>query len=194
MTTQIFLVRHGLRYHTKGDPGLTPEGVEQSKKVGKYLMQYPIYQIRTSPLLRAKETAQHINESLKQELIIDERLRERITWGDDPNHTFGDFLKLWKKTKQDRLWQPPVGSSSAAVGNRLLELVAELPDDLRGIVLVSHGGSISDLLRSAFSAEELDAFVPNFHLGWDENLPECSVTELVKNEESLKLVSIGQTV
>jgi len=194
MTTSIFLVRHGLRYHTKGDPGLTEEGVEQAKMVGKYLQQYPIAQVCTSPLLRAKETAYYINTSLHLEITIDERLRERVNWGDNPTHTFADFLAIWKKTKADRHWVPPVGASSEATGNRILELLAELPDDLPGIVLVSHGGTISDTLRSEFSAEELDAHVPHFHLGWDENLPECSITELRKHESGLDIVSIGKVL
>lgn len=194
MTTSIFLIRHGLRYHTKGDPGLTPEGVEQARKVGKYLEQFAISQLRTSPLLRAKETAHYINTSLNLEIAIDERLRERVNWGDNPEHSFADFLAIWKKTKTERQWAPPVGASSEATGNRLLALFDELPNELSGIVLVSHGGTISDVLRSAFSAAELDAHVPNFHLGWDENLAECSITQLRKNEDALEIVSIGKVL
>ena len=194
MTTKFFFVRHGKRYHTKGDPGLTEEGIAQAKMVGKYLTQFSIQELRSSPLLRTKETAKEISNEIHLPILIDERLRERINWGDDPSHTFQDFLTLWKKTKIDRLWQPPVGKSSVQTGSLVKDLIAEIHPESQGIVFVSHGGTISDFLRSTFSTEELDSFFNEFHRGWDENIPECSITEVHKTDGGIELIELAKTL
>ncbi len=65
---KVYLVQHGLAKSEKEDPrkGLTPQGRENTKKIGKLLHQLHVQPdlILTSPKKRAKETALIFQEEL----------------------------------------------------------------------------------------------------------------------------------
>ena len=74
----IYLIRHG-RQNSKlcnVDVELSDEGREQAHSVGKRLAKYGIEVVYSSNLIRAKETADIINEYVKKPRFVDERLRE----------------------------------------------------------------------------------------------------------------------
>ena len=79
---KIYLVRHGQcnsnlkRIYNSTDEDLNENGIEQAKELARRInkMDYDI--VISSPLLRAKHTAEIINVKNK-EIIYDERLRER---------------------------------------------------------------------------------------------------------------------
>ena len=81
---KIYFVRHGQTYanidkvwHGQTDTELTPEGYEQTRKLGAYFSNYitPTV-IYSSPLQRARITAEAIGQGFNLEVIQDPRLME----------------------------------------------------------------------------------------------------------------------
>ena len=61
----------------------------------------------SSPVRRARETAEGIASVTGLEVRADARLRERLNW--DGSLPFDAFLALWARTMRDRDWPPPAG-------------------------------------------------------------------------------------
>jgi probable phosphoglycerate mutase len=83
MARAVILVRHGqtessmrLAYSGRADVALTPEGREQARRVAQELARAGIDAVLTSPLSRARDTAQAIADATGAPLTIDERLIE----------------------------------------------------------------------------------------------------------------------
>ncbi len=81
---KIIIVRHGkTEWNTlkkaagQVDIPLIEEGIEQAKETREKLKNIPIDLIITSPLIRAKQTAEIINEERNLPIIVDERIIER---------------------------------------------------------------------------------------------------------------------
>ncbi len=194
MTKTFYLVRHGDKIKTPGDPPLSELGNLQSQKVAKYLQGLPISRIVASPVLRTQQTAKHIADVLGLTYEINDLLKERVNWGDDPNQSFENFLSMWVKASQNRIWQPPVGDSSLNAGKRLEKVISDmLSNEDKHVVLVTHGGITTDFLRSAFRIEKLNQFISDFESTLDENIKECSITivEGDPNNPKLKLVELA---
>lgn len=113
---------------------------------------------------------------------MDSRLRERANWGDLPGQSFEAFVAIWERCTRDPEYLPPVGDSAKQAGERLNSLLSELGAEHaaeRQIVLVTHGGLITDFLVHAFSKEALEVWHPNFAAVQSELIPECSITTLI---------------
>jgi probable phosphoglycerate mutase len=82
----VYLVRHGeaaASWGQSADPGLSELGRQQAEEACKSLrdaldasMQTPTPRLISSPLLRARQTAEPLLRSLSMEPVIDERFRE----------------------------------------------------------------------------------------------------------------------
>jgi probable phosphoglycerate mutase len=75
--TEILLIRHadaydGLEATSEGDPGLSPTGREQARRLAARLRRFPVDAVYSSPLRRARETA----EAIGLPVALDERLVE----------------------------------------------------------------------------------------------------------------------
>jgi broad specificity phosphatase PhoE len=72
----IYIVRHGDYSHSGGD--LTALGIKQAIEVGKHIVRDTRkYLILTSPIKRAKQTAEYINQTLMaKDFIVVDSLRE----------------------------------------------------------------------------------------------------------------------
>ena len=175
--SNFFLVRHGNKPNIAGDPRLSNLGIQQTQITALYLKDKSITQIYSSPFKRTQETAQVIAAKLTIEKVqIDDRLKERFNWGNDPSQTFDQFMEEWKKTTINRDYTPPKGDSSQDAGKRLKDIVDKLKDNNNeNILLVTHGGVIVDLLRNLFDDEYLKSFSPNF---LNAGIGECSITQL----------------
>lgn len=188
----IYLVRHGDKVKTPVDPPLSDLGNKQAQLTGKFLKSFPITRIFTSPILRAKQTAKHIADQLNIESETDELLRERSNWGDTPGQSFEEFLAVWEKATKERDWQPPAGDSSRRAGQRLEEIISKIAKGgNEHVVLVTHGGIITDFLRNSFTIEEINQHIDDFD---SINIMECSITILeVDPKVSLKLIKLANT-
>src|SRR5436309_10541667 len=78
----FYLVQHGSRETTAGDPELSAVGIVQARLTARHLAGLHIARLYSSPLRRARETAEIIAGELGLALHLDGRLRERMNWGD----------------------------------------------------------------------------------------------------------------
>lgn len=178
--TTFYIIRHGDKHPVPPDPGLNDLGHKQAHATAQYLKQFPITEVVASPLLRTQETARCIADALQLSVETDARLRERLNWGDDPAQSREDFIDLWRQTSKDREFSPHIGNSSRSAGRNFEEIVSELSqNEHQHIALVTHGGVIADFLRNVFPESELEALVTEYPDGFDYEVRECSVTEVV---------------
>lgn len=78
---KIYLVRHGevphnaLKQYNIKDEDLTERGIKQAEKLREKIKNMEVDLIISSPLIRAKHTAEIINKNSK--IILDDRIQER---------------------------------------------------------------------------------------------------------------------
>ena len=102
---ELIYVRHGETAWNEAhllqgwsDIPLNEAGIRQAEKTRELLEEVRFDRIITSPLQRAKQTAEIIAAGRDVPLIVDERLKER-GFGSLEGHTFGqeDFDSWWKR-------------------------------------------------------------------------------------------------
>ena len=156
----IFLVRHGHRVLTPPDPELTEQGHKQAKLTGEWLKQYPISKVVSSPFKRTIQTAQGILQSFNSPFEIRDNLQERMEYDPTKHATFGLFLQEWLQASKDRAYQPSVGRSSDQAGNEVKQIIEEFGQEQHShLVLVSHGGTIADFLRTVLQEQSTSNFL-----------------------------------
>ncbi|MEV3961299.1 bifunctional RNase H/acid phosphatase [Nocardia sp. NPDC050193] len=160
--TRLLLVRHGQtelsvqrRYSGRGNPPLTAVGREQAARAAKMLAaKGDIAAIVTSPLGRARETAEAAGAALGIEVRVVEDLTE-TDFGDWEGLTFREAAERDPELHARWLGDPslpaPGGESFDAVRERVeavrRDLVARYPG--ANVVVVSHVTPIKTLLQLA---------------------------------------------
>ena len=175
----IHLIRHGQKESHPGNPALTPLGILQAQQTGKYLTQFPISEIISSPYKRTQETAQYIGKQLNLGFTTNELLKERINW-DSTLISKETFLSEVTKTTNDRNYIPKWGDSSKSAGERIQKLIKSL--DLkrkRHIVLISHGSVITDFLRNIFKDEAIATLKKQSDNGLHYQMLNCAINTIV---------------
>jgi broad specificity phosphatase PhoE len=163
-----YLVQHGEKEPLPGDPGLTRMGRQQAARTGRWLCAQGVGALYTSPLRRARETADCIASVTGLAVQPDARLCERLNW--DGSQPFDSFLALWDRTTQDRDFVPANGDSSRQAGARLQAFLADLPAVPWPVAVVTHSGVTTDLLRTLLGD---DALPPQL---LEAGIPSCAVT------------------
>jgi broad specificity phosphatase PhoE len=177
--TLVYLVQHGEKERSPGDPGLTARGREHATRTGQWLDYRDVAALWTSPLRRARETADCIATVTGLTVRSDDRLSERLNW--DADISWDAFLALWTRTAHDRDLVPADGQSSRQAGARLQAFL----DDMQGlpgpIAAVSHGGVTIELLRNLLGDDGLppDAL--------QAGIPSCAITAV----DGLNVVTIA---
>lgn len=151
---------------------LTRKGVLNAKRKAKSLKKYKIDLIFSSPLTRAKETAEIIGYELKIPVIFDHRLRE-IDLGilnGKPYDDFDKYLKDELTDKRDLNKKIEGGESLNDVRKRVLDFILEVEKNYKGknILIVSHGAPLWMLEAEmrAINDEELKNFkVKSYEIG-----------------------------
>lgn len=193
MSTNFYLVRHAKKVKGIEDVAISPEGLLQAQVTASHFSKMSIKKIISSPLKRAKQTAQIIANETKTTITEDIRLRERANWGDIPGQTFEEFVDLWNRCTHERDFSPPVGDSARKAGERLasslLDLSVEHPQD--SIIIVTHGGLITDFLVNVIAEEELREKHPNFIDEQSNLVSECSITRVCCDKGIFKLVDFA---
>jgi len=156
--TRLYLVRHGMtewndggKMQGKTDIPLNGKGILQAEFLARRLAQRrKIKAIYTSPLIRAKSTAEIISAVLKIE-VIDAPALQEVDFGEWEGLTleeiragWGDALELWYEGKT----LPPGGEGIFAMQRRVVECVEAIANKHIGeeILLVAHGGPIRAFL------------------------------------------------
>ena len=163
--TRLLLLRHGQtplsverRYSGHGDPELTSLGRAQAVGAAARLGGMPgVAAVLTSPLRRARQTAQAVAEATGAPLLVRDALIE-TDFGAWEGLTFAEAKA--RDPQQHAAWlgaedvAPPGGESFADVGRRVAAeraaILAEFPGAT--VVVVSHVTPIKMLLRDALQA------------------------------------------
>lgn len=148
---RFLFVRHTAHdYLAKGIAGRQPgvhlndSGRKKAEAVGDHLACLPINAIYSSPLERARETA----EPLARKLGIDVQLADEFNEVDMGAWTGRTFLELdsvpqWKQWNAFRSsTRPPNGESMLEVQQRVLQKLGDIPASAGLVLIVSHGDVI----------------------------------------------------
>lgn len=153
MTCTLFLVRHGAtaanaegRYVGWEEHPLSAEGLAQAEAAARYLSRFRLTGMRTSDLMRCRQTAERIGRATGLTPAPDPRLRE-LNFGRFSGLTYEEIARQWPEELAAWLADPehappPGGESLASLRSRAL---AALPRQ-DGAVVVTHGGVIRTVL------------------------------------------------
>ena len=166
--TTVIMLRHGVTKHTLkkvfsglggDDPSLTDLGREQAKRAAARLARRgPIDAIISSPLLRARETADAVAEELGLDVELEPGFAE-MGFGEWDGLAFFDIMERWPDDMRSWLDSPdiapPGGESFDTVLKRVDEARKRLLTDYEGqtVVVVSHVTPIKMMLRLALDTE-----------------------------------------
>jgi broad specificity phosphatase PhoE len=160
--TRLLLLRHGQtvlsidrRYSGHGDPELTTIGWAQAAGAAARLATFPeITSVLTSPLRRARQTAESVAQTTGAPLEVREGLIE-TDFGEWEGLSFSEARERDPELHASWLGSehvaPPGGESFVDVGRRIEAELADVLATYAGqtIVLVSHVTPIKMVLRSA---------------------------------------------
>lgn len=162
--TTTLLLRHGQtdlsgerRFSGRTDIPLTREGLKQAALAARHLAGSGAAVIITSPLQRARRTAEAVAESTGAPLVVYEEFAE-AEFGAWQGLTFSEAAKKWPDELAAWLASPdaspPDGESFATVAMRVLAGLDRLIDDYRHqtTIVVSHVTPIKTLACRALLA------------------------------------------
>ena len=163
--TVTLLLRHGAtelsaerRFAGRGDIALTKEGIKQARLAARKLAAAPgVDVILTSPLQRARRTAEAVAEATGAPLIVDDDLIE-ADFGEWQGLTFAEARQRWPDELTAWLATPdaapPGGESFAMVALRVLAAMDRLVEahKYKRTVVVSHVTPIKTLICRALLA------------------------------------------
>ena len=193
--TLLYLIRHARstwnaesRMQGQADPPLDELGQRQAQALATHLRSQTFDAIYSSPLARARLTAEIVAAPHTLSVRLDPRLMERHL-GDWTGLT-GDEVDEWLAAKPDHNWRrdgPPGGESSAAVAARAVAafagIVAAHPEGT--VAVFSHGG----LLKAYF----LHLLGIPIERPISFNLENTAFTRLSVRGEHVHLFSLSET-
>jgi len=176
--TKLWLVRHGqtdwnLTGRWQGQsldaPGLNKIGRAQVLLIRKQLKKLNLSAIYSSDLLRARQTAELIAESLGLTVALEPRLRE-IDLGVWEGMLSEEIATTYSQELAERARDPfhthaPNGESPRVVTERVLAAVNEIAERHRdeSILIVSHGIALAIMIcrTESFRREEIYQHIPD---------------------------------
>ena len=181
----IFLIRHG-RQNSRlcnVDVELSKEGREQAELAGERLRNYEIEVVYSSQLLRAKETADIINQYLDKPRVIDERWQEADFGGmtglsdEEMKQKYGDFLAK-RATMTEDVPYPDGGENCQMVFHRAFTALKDLTKQpYENVCVVTHGGVLRALLTGIVGADYAK------WLTFGRQIENCSITHIMYDEK-----------
>lgn len=166
VATSLLLLRHGQtplsierRFSGLGEAELTATGLAQAAAAAERLSREPyrLDAIVSSPLKRARQTAEAVARRTGLDIEVDEDFRE-ADFGDWEGHTFTEIQRRWPDELAawlaDPKVAPPGGESFAEAGRRVRRAGERLVARHEGktVLVVSHVTPIKLLLRFALMA------------------------------------------
>ena len=140
----VYIVRHGevphnaLRQYNNKDEDLNAQGIFQANELRNKIKNIDYDIIISSPLIRAKHTAQIINVK-NREIIIDDRIKER-----EPGDLSGKSLDV---TNRDEYWnynttiQYVSSENIKSFFDRVFNFLNELKsENFSSVLVVAHSG------------------------------------------------------
>ncbi|MDD2396627.1 MAG: histidine phosphatase family protein [Tissierellia bacterium] len=189
----IYLVRHGQseanvsrRFSGITDVELTETGILQAVSAGKKLKGKTIHKIFSSPLKRAKNTAELIADEIgfnKKDIIIENRLTE-VNFGIFENLTWEEIIKMyadeienWIKFKHK--YKFPKGEGYDDIIDRVSGFMDNVPDNS---LISTHYGVIQAVLLYFKIVDDVTL--------WDYKISNCDIF-VVNNKKIEKIIRCG---
>jgi len=170
---ELVLVRHGEPHRVgagevdgPADPGLTERGWQQAERLAAWLATEPVDAVITSPLRRARETAEPLSVALGLTPTLDDGVSEY----DAAANEYIPIEELraakderWYATIEGR-WADVGGMDPAEFQRRVVPSVEAIVQRSAGkrVVVVSHGGVINVYLAHVLGIERLLWFHPEY--------------------------------
>ncbi len=154
---QLILIRHGetiwnkeKRVQGTSDIELSTVGIEQARLLALSLKDHPIRAIHTSPLKRALQTAEIINEFHRKELHVDQDLME-MDYGDFEGVSFKNLIACEKDFVDKWLTNPasvkmPNGESLTQLQERAWRSLKRIVNKNDNALVVTHNFSIATII------------------------------------------------
>lgn len=185
MACVVVLLQHGTKTQDAVAPRLTSRGREQAARAGAVLARARPTRLVSSPLTRAVESIRPLSIATGLEIIIDDRILERMEYRPEVWESVPQFLDDWRRTTRDRDFVPPSGTSSRIAGARLQSAVLEHAEAGGVVVMATHGGVTVDLLRSLLGDRQIDRRL------LEEGMPNGHLTTLVVADGAIDVVGVG---
>ena len=170
---KLYIARHGEtpwnvenRVSGRTDVPLTERGLQQAQELAKNAMGKGIEVIISSPLLRARQTAQAVSDAIGVPVLIDERLME-LDFGKFEGGPRSD--PDFQYTRAQFPTRYPGGESAFQLAHRVYSALEDVKRKYDGktVLLVCHGG-VCRMVRSYFMDLTNDEysyyFAPNAEL------------------------------
>lgn len=170
---KIYIVRHGevphnvLKQYNNENENLNENGIRQANELKEKIRNINYDIIISSPLLRAKHTAQIINVNNK-EILINDKLKER-----DPGNLSGKPLTV---TNRDEYWNYNTTITYGTSENireffmRIYNFLDDLKkEDYESVLIVAHSG-VSKAFNGYFEGIKDGMFL-------DRGLKNCEIKE-----------------
>jgi probable phosphoglycerate mutase len=185
----IVFVRHGQTASNRGgqlqgrfDAPLTQEGEAQAKRVAAALQQETLARVVTSPLVRARATADAVAAALDLEVEVDDRLVE-LDYGEWDQLRMLDIpAEAWRKWRETVSFTPPGGESLEAVTARIVDFCDEQFSKAgdESVVAVSHVSPIKAAVCWALGTDE--------RASWRMRLGLASITRIDGGQDRAPLL------
>lgn len=200
MTTHLYLIRHGEsawneqgRVQGWGDPRLSREGLAQARAVARRFRAIPLQRIYTSPLARARQTAQAIAAAagLPIQPVADLREVGLGVWEGRPvnllRRRYPDLYRTWLRAPSRA--RIPDGEGIARFQRRVLSAfrgVLDEADHGASVAVVTHGGVIRVILAHVLGVP-FDPLMRGISLG------STSITRLTRTGGRLAITVLNDT-
>ena len=176
--TKIILVRHGeasASWEESSDPGLSNLGINQAEECSSILLKLEDidnFDLKSSPLKRAIETAEKLKIKLNKNLLIDPAFAEIPSPGVSLQNR-QHWLKEIFNQKVDELEKPQK--------NWHKKIISEIKKIERPTIIFSHFMVINTIVGYVKKDESMVCFYPD----------NCSITKLNKSEDEIHLANLG---
>jgi len=168
----------------RADPELTGEGRQQAVLLGAALAAEPVSLLLSSPLLRARQTAEAVSEACGVPVTVDERLVE-IDWGTWEGRPAGSLAVADVDRLKADDGTAPEGESLESLSARVESFCTDHVDRDGLVVAVSH---VSPIKAAAAWAMGVDGTV-----AWRMYLGLASITRVGRGRTSPVLLSFNET-
>lgn len=191
--TKVYLIRHGKtqwnlesRYQgANGDSPLLKDSYREIELLASSLQRIPFEHAYTSPLKRARVTAQTLLNHLNPEipLTIDSRLKE-FNLGKMEGMHFEDVAAKWPEVLKNFRHHPDKYDESLVEGESFLEVIARFRAAIEeycrqypngNILVISHGAALNAAINALIGT-------PLAHLKDRGGLSNTSTTILITND------------
>ena len=157
--TTVYFVRHAEPVHSEPvelKRNLTEQGMKDTAEVVNYFKDKKIDVFYCSTYPRSIQTIQSTADYFRQEINLDERLRERMN-GSHNNHGLETITRRWK----DFNYCETGGECLSQLQQRNIEALHEMLGNHDGetIVIGTHGAALSSILNYYDSSFDLDDFM-----------------------------------